>query len=82
MSVDSCDTGYTGNPSVNELTCQDTGSWSNVTGCTIVGKLQYIQNIIIIFMLFVIGSEMHFKCIKLLLQRYMKTQKTSTQIFR
>ena len=37
FSVDSCDTGYTGNPSVNEIICQDSGDWSDVTGCTIVG---------------------------------------------
>ena len=43
VSVDSCDTGYSGDPSVTELTCQDTGSWSDVTGCIIVGKLAVVD---------------------------------------
>ena len=28
---------------MNELTCQATGSWSDVTGCTIVGKLPEVD---------------------------------------
>ena len=46
VSVDSCDTGYSGNPSVTELTCHDTGSWSDVTGCTILGKLTVVDFIL------------------------------------
>ena len=36
--MDSCDAGYTGDPSVIELICQDTGDWTDVSGCTILGK--------------------------------------------
>ena len=28
---------------MTELTCQDTGSWSDVTGCIIVGKLAVVD---------------------------------------
>ena len=45
VDVNSCDTGYTGSPSVTELTCQDNGNWSDVTGCTIVGKLAVVFNL-------------------------------------
>ena len=38
MTVDSCDTGYTGNPSVNQITCEASGSWSDISGCIIVSK--------------------------------------------
>lgn len=43
VRVISCATGYTGSPAVTELTCQDTGKWSDVTGCTISGKLAMID---------------------------------------
>ena len=38
VGVQSCDTGYEGLPSVNEITCLDNGTWSDVTGCNLVGK--------------------------------------------
>ena len=43
VSVNSCDTGYTGNPSLAELTCEENGTWSEVSGCTIVGTLAMIN---------------------------------------
>ena len=38
VSVDSCDTGYKGEPSVDHLNCKADGYWSEVTGCQLVGK--------------------------------------------
>ena len=38
VSVDICDTGYTGSPSVSQISCKADGNWSNVSGCSIVSK--------------------------------------------
>ena len=38
VGVQSCDTGYEGPLSDNEITCLDNGVWSDVTGCNLVGK--------------------------------------------
>lgn len=38
VSVDSCDTGYQGTPSIDHLKCKADGNWSEVIGCQLVGK--------------------------------------------
>ena len=38
VSVNLCDTGYIGTPSVNKIACEADGSWSDVSGCNIVSK--------------------------------------------
>ena len=40
ISTMTCDTGYEG--SAFDITCEAGGSWSNQTGCTIVGWFYYV----------------------------------------
>ena len=46
-----CATGYSGTASPTTITCEDTGSWSSVSGCTIkgtvdIGGLYIIYNVL------------------------------------
>ena len=38
-----CATGYSGTASPATITCEDSGSWTSVSGCTIKGSADFIE---------------------------------------
>ena len=39
----SCTTGYDGTASPTTITCEASGSWTTVSGCTIKGNTDFVQ---------------------------------------